>query len=70
MDLKHYKKLKIRMMKKEISQKDLVPVIGRKIAYISSRFNGKHPWNTKEMEVIGTLLEIPKEQWLDYFVDE
>lgn len=70
MNINHYKKLKIRMLEKGVRQIDLVPVIGRKICYISSRLNGKEPWNTEEIQAIGTLLEIPREQWFDYFIDE
>ena len=65
-----YAKLKALMYEKDVRQIDLEPVIGRKIAYISTRLNGKEPWNTQEMEAIGTLLEIPREQCLDYFSDD
>ena len=65
-----YAKLKALMYEKDVRQIDLEPGIGRKIAYISTRLNGKEPWNTQEMEAIGTLLEIPREQWLDYFIDQ
>ena len=57
------------MFENEVRQVDLEPLIGRKIAYISVRMNGQRPWNIKEMEQIGTFLNIPKEQWLDYFTE-
>ena len=41
-----YAKLKALMFEKDVRQIDLEPVIGRKIAYISTRLNGKEPWNT------------------------
>ena len=53
-----YAKLKALMYERDVRQIDLEPVIGRKIAYISTRLNGKEPWNTQEMQAIGTLLEI------------
>ena len=62
-------KLKALMFENEVRQVDLEPIIGRKIAYISVRMNGQRPWNIKEMEQIGTFLNIPKEQWLDYFTE-
>lgn len=43
-----YAKLKALMYEKDVRQIDLEPVIGRKIAYISTRLNGKEPWNTQE----------------------
>lgn len=64
-----FAKLKSLMYENEIRQIDLEPVIGRKIAYISVRMNGGRPWTTKEMEQIGTFLEIPQEQWWDYFTE-
>ena len=64
-----YATLKALMFEKDVRQIDLEPVIGRKIAYISTRLNGKEPWNTEEIQAIGKLLEIPREQWLDYFID-
>ncbi|NBK79724.1 hypothetical protein D5272_14300 [bacterium D16-76] len=67
---KKYAKLKALMFEKDIRQVDLEPVIGRKIAYIATRMNGKAPWNTDEMRAIGELLGIPKEEWLDYFMEE
>lgn len=65
-----YVKLKSRMYEMDMRQVDLVPVVGRKISYISVRMSGKVPWNTAEMKAIGEFLGIPREQWLDYFMDE
>lgn len=65
-----YTKLKSRMYEMDIRQIDLVPVVGRKIAYISVRMSGKAPWNTAEMKAIGEYLGIPRDQWLDYFIDD
>ena len=62
-------KLKALMYEKEIRQIDLAPVIGRGIAYISSRLNGHEPWNCEEMVKIGELLEIPREKLLEYFLE-
>lgn len=67
---KKFAKLKARMYAMDVRQVDLVPVIGRKTAYITTRMSGKSPWNTAEMKAIGDFLGIPKEQWLDYFMDE
>ncbi len=48
-----YAKLKSLMFKLDIRQIDLEPIIGRKIAYIAARMNGKAPWNTAEIKAIG-----------------
>lgn len=65
-----YAKLKALMYEKGIRQIDLEPIIHRKIAYIATRMCGKAPWNTAEIKAIGNLLGIPRDQWLDYFMEE
>lgn len=61
-----YMKLKARMFEMGVRQIDLQPVIGRGLAYISTRLNGHEPWNVEEMQKLGDLLEIPREQWADH----
>lgn len=65
-----FARLKALMFEMGIRQIDLEPIIGRKVAYISTRMRGKAPWNTAEMKAIGELLDIPKDQWLDYFMED
>lgn len=62
--------LKCLMFKRNITQKDLVDVLGRKTTYISHRMTGVEPWNLEDVRKIAEFLEIPREQWLDYFLDE
>lgn len=65
-----FAKLKALMFESEITQKDLVGVIGRKTTYISHRMTGAEPWNLNDVRKIAEFLEIPREQWLNYFMDE
>lgn len=65
-----YAKLKARMFERDVRQVDLVPVLGRGIAYISTRLNAHKPWNTDEMQRIGELLDIPQTEWPDYFINQ
>ena len=67
---KKYAKLKARMFEMDIRQIDLESIVGHKIAYITTRMNGHAPWNTAEMKAIGELLDIPRDEWLDYFMEE
>lgn len=67
---KKYAKLKALMLEQDVRQVDLEPIIGHKIAYITTRMNGHAPWNTAEMKAIGEYLGIPKDEWLDYFMEE
>lgn len=67
---KKFIKLKTRMFQMGVCQSDLEPIIGRKKAYIDTRMNGRSPWNTAKMKAIGEYLEIPRSQWLNYFMEE
>lgn len=60
-------KLKARMFEMGITQQEVANAIGKGLAYTCRRCNGWIPWNIQEMTVIGTMLELPREQWLDYF---
>lgn len=63
-----YTKLKGRMFEMGITQLELQPVIKRGQAYITMRINGHKPWNAQEIVKPGTFLQIPREQWPDYFM--
>ena len=65
-----FARLKALMYEQEITQADLVPVMGHGTTYISERLNGKQPWDTDGMRAVGNLLGIPRDQWLDYFMEE
>jgi hypothetical protein len=64
---KEFLKLKFRMTEQDVEVADLIPIIGKKKTYISERLNAKHPWNTDEIKKIGAYLEIPREEWPEYF---
>lgn len=65
-----YIKLKALMYERGVSQADLAPVVGHGLTYIVRRMTGKEPWNLDDVKAIGELLEIPRDHWLDYFIDE
>lgn len=64
-----FNKLKTLMYEMDVTQDDLVPVIDRSSAYISLRLTARRPWNTDEMQLIAAFLGIPREEWLDYFIE-
>ena len=63
-------KLKSLLFENGYTHADLVPVIGRETAYISLRMNAKKPWNTDEIRQIAAFLDIPRDEWLDYFIED
>ena len=64
-----FNKLKTLMYELDVTQDDLVPVIDRSTAYISLRLTARRPWNTDEIQLIAAFLGIPREEWLDYFIE-
>lgn len=64
-----FAKLKALMYEKDFIQADLAREVRRSGTYITVRMNGKEPWSLDDVQAIGTMLEIPREQWLDYFID-
>ena len=64
-----FNRLKTLMYELNVTQDDLVPVIDRSTAYISLRLTARRPWNTDEIQQIAAFLGIPREEWLDYFIE-
>ena len=64
-----FNKLKTLMYELDVTQDDLVPVIDRSTAYISLRLTARRPCNTDEIQQIAAFLGIPREEWLDYFIE-
>ena len=62
-----WNKLKGRMFERGITQTDIVKAIGRGVNYVCTSINGHKPWTIDEMEIIGELLEIPRDELIDYF---
>lgn len=56
------------MFERGITQTDIVKAIGRGVNYVCTRINGHKPWTIDEMEIIGELLEIPRDELIDYFL--
>ena len=44
-------------------------ITGRGQTYISARINGFMPWSGEDIQKIGNLLEIPRTDWVEYFID-
>ena len=65
-----FSKLKTALYEAELTQEDLAKACGRGRTYIRLRFNGQSPFDTEDMKIIGGLLGLPREQWLDYFMDD
>lgn len=64
-----FSKLKARMFEQDISQQYLAKRLGKGITYLSRRLNAHEPFTTEDMQAIGLVLEIPRDQWLDYFIE-
>lgn len=65
--MRPYAKLRGKMAEMDINCSALANYLGRSANYISWRFNNKFPWNIDEAYKILDLLEIPKEQIVEYF---
>lgn len=66
--MRHYTKLKGKLFEMGITQKELQPIIDRGQVYITTRLNQHKPWTGEEITKLGEYLEIPREQWPDYFL--
>lgn len=69
MAARRWSKLKGRMFECGVTQVDLMEATGRGQTYISSRVNGFMPWSGEDMQKIGALLQIPRAEWVEYFID-
>lgn len=65
-----FAKLKAAMYEAEITQEDIAKACGRGKTFVMRRFNGYEPFDTELMTCIAGLLGLPREQWLDYFMDD
>ncbi|MFR8012247.1 MAG: hypothetical protein ACLU8W_10900 [Clostridia bacterium] len=65
-----FSKLKALMFEQEISQEYIARQLGRGTTYVARRMNAHEPFTTEDMRIIGNLLDIPRSEWLDYFMEE
>lgn len=65
--MKKKSKLQSRLYTWGVNQSEIAEAIGKKLTYVSHRVTGKKPWTMEEVQIIGKMLEIPREEWLDYF---
>lgn len=62
-------KLKALMYELGITQLDIASQIGRGSSYVAKRMNKLASFTLADMCTIGTMLGIPRENLLDYFLD-
>lgn len=64
-----FAKLKALMFEQDVSQEYLAKKMGRCVTYLSRRMNAHESFTIEDMRVISAVLDIPREQWLDYFME-
>ena len=69
MAARRWSKLKGRMFECGVTPAELMEITGRGQTYISARINGFMPWSGEDIQKIGNLLEIPRTDWVEYFID-
>lgn len=62
--------IKALMFKTKTTQDDLSLRMGKSKTYLNRRLTGKEPFNTYDIKLIAKELDIPKENWLEYFFEE
>ena len=65
--MKPYAKLRGKMAEMDVKAADLANNLGKSRQYISQHLLGKYSWNIDEAYKILDLLEVPKEQIVEYF---
>lgn len=65
-----FAKLKALMFEQEVTQADIAKAAGRSQTYIASRMTGREVFDLNDMKIIAGLLNLPREKWLDYFMEE
>lgn len=69
MPQRKFTRLKAAMYEAGITQPELARATGKGLTYISRRLNGREPFNMEDVRQIGTLLQLERAHWLDYFMD-
>lgn len=65
--MKPYAKLRGKMAEMDINSTALANYLGRSPTYISAHLTHKHSWDIDEAYKILDLLEVPKDQIVEYF---
>lgn len=65
-----FAKLKALMFEQEVTQADIAKAAGRSKTYIASRMTGREAFDLNDMRIIASLLDLPREKWLDYFMED
>lgn len=60
-------KIKIKMLEKEMTQKDLAVLMGMAQSTLSQKINNIRPMDLNEAENMSELLDIPQEEFALYF---
>jgi transcriptional regulator with XRE-family HTH domain len=65
--LVHTNKIKGRMVELGITQKDIANALGVATSTVSQKINNVNPMTVREAFIISEILNIPDEQFKDYF---
>lgn len=65
-----FAKVKALMYEQGITQFDIAHQIGRSGSYVAKRMNALASFTLEDVRMIGTMLSIPREKWLDYFLEQ
>ena len=60
--------LKGRMYEYGVTQQELANYLGMSLSYTASRVNGSKPWTVSELARIGKLLEIDRQELMNYVI--
>ncbi len=66
--MRKYIKLRQRLIAADADAAEVARRIGRGSSYVSRRFTGQLPWDGADMAILGDWLQIPHEEFYDYFI--
>ncbi len=64
-----YHKLRVRFAEMEMRQGDVAQAAGMAKSTMTSRMQGKQPWTSAEITRVAAVLNIPREQYGEYFFE-
>ena len=62
-----YKALRIKIMEKDITQREVARQAGISPSTMSARMSGQRPFDAQEMQSIGEILDISPQEYWQYF---
>lgn len=64
---KPFFRLRMKMAEQDVTQQELGKRIGRSASTVSAALCGKIGWDSRDIPKVARALNIPREEWLDYF---